>query len=58
MEDTTPLKQIGNYAVAASVPALLANPIVGGACLVVGGTAYIAAGLIDGQNRQDNQKGD
>jgi|GEM_PF-4366791 len=56
MEDTSSLKEIAKYGVAASGAAALLNPIAGGVGLVASGGLYIAAGVIDRQNRRDNQK--
>jgi len=54
MEDTSTLKEIGKYAALAGGGVVIANPIVGGTILMVGGAAYVAAGLIDHLNSTDN----
>ena len=56
MEDTSSLKEVGKYAVVVGGAAALANPIVGGTVLIVGGAAYVAAGVIDHFNSSDNSR--
>jgi hypothetical protein len=51
------LKSIAGYALAASAPIALLNPIVGGTGLIIAGATYVAAGWIDGNDTNEN-KGD
>lgn len=56
MNDTSSLKEMAKYGSALSATAAIANPLAGGVGLVICGTTYIAADLIDRLNRRDNQK--
>jgi hypothetical protein len=56
MDDTDPLKKAAQYGAGVCLAAAPANPLVGGAGLVICGTTYMVAHWIDRQNRRDSQK--